>query len=394
MNFDVQYTDEQQAFRVEARAWLEEHVPEDLRFPLEHGEPLETYLQRRQLGRELGERGWLYPTAPREYGGGGLDIDSALVLIEEMARFELSLPPYYDSGGAIGNVAIRVWGTDEQRRALLPPIYRGEQRTWQVLTEPGAGSDVASASTQATRDGDDYIINGAKVFIGSEHGADALWTLVRTGAADARHQNLSWFMIDASTPGVTIEPMHLIGDADKCAVYFDDARVPADRLVGGENKGWDVASTHLDLEHGLRSDTLIGARLERVWNSLLRVCAWRDQRTMDLLAEGYVRKETVRILGMRNFWLVKANAPRTYEGPQAYLIEKKTGQWFAQLLLDILGPQALIDSGTRDDALVSGHQAGSLLAMHGGGTAEIQKLVMARRIGIGTRNAEKAGRTE
>jgi alkylation response protein AidB-like acyl-CoA dehydrogenase len=393
VDFSVEYTDEQEAFRAEARAWLEQHVPAAIRFPLEHGEPYETYLLRRRLGRELGAKGWLYPTAPREYGGGGLDVDSALVLVEEIARFDLSLPPYYDSGGALGSVAIRVWGTEEQRQTLLPPIHRGEQRTWQLLTEPNAGSDLAAASTQAVRDGDHYVLTGTKVFIGSEHGADALWTIARTGAPDARHHNLSWFMIDAATPGVTIEDMHLIGGNDKCAVYFDEARVPAERLVGGENRGWEVASTHLDLEHGLRSDTLIGARLERVWNSLLRVCGDRDDRAADLLAEAYVRKETVRILGLRNFWLVKANQPRSYEGPQAYLIEKQTGQWFANMLLDLLGPAALVEQGTRDSALVSGHQAGSLLAMHGGGTAEIQKLVMTRRIGIGTRTTEKAGQT-
>jgi 3-oxocholest-4-en-26-oyl-CoA dehydrogenase alpha subunit len=392
MDFDVHYTQEQQAFRVEVRDWLEAHVPRVLRLAIEHGEPSESYQLRRRLGRELGARGWLYPTAPTEYGGGGLDVDAALVLIEEMARFELSLPPYYDSGGTIGSVAIRVWGTEEQRRALLPPIYRGDQRTWQLLTEPGAGSDLASASTQARRDGDDYVVTGAKVFIGSEHGADALWTIVRTGAADDRHHNLSWLMIDATTPGVTIEPMHLIGGEEKCAVYFDGARVPADRLVGGENNGWAVASTHLDLEHGLRSDTLIGARLQRVWNALLRVVPADDDAVLDRLADAYVRKEVVRILGMRNFWLAKTDQPRTYEGAQAYLVEKKTGQWFGQLLLDVLGPAALVEDGTRDRALVVGHQAGSLLAMHGGGTAEIQKLVMSRRIGIGKRSTEAAGR--
>jgi alkylation response protein AidB-like acyl-CoA dehydrogenase len=395
MDFDVHYTDEQQAFRVEARAWLEEHVPHELRLSIEHSESPEVYALRRELGRELGARGWLYPTAPVEYGGGGLGIDDALVLIEEMARFELSLPPYYDSGGAIGNVAIRVWGTEDQRRTLLPPIYRGEQRTWQLLTEPGAGSDLASASTEAVRDGDDYVITGTKVFIGSAHGCDAMWTIVRTGSAGDRHRNLSWFMIDASTPGVTIEPMRLIGGEDKSAVYFDGARVPAARLVGGENNGWTVASTHLDLEHGLRSDTLIGARLERVWNALLRVGSFGDdEATMDRLAEAYIRKEVVRILGVRNFWLAKSNHPRTYEGPQAYLLEKKTGQWFATLLLDVLGPLALVDDGSRDQELVAGHQAGSLLAMHGGGTAEIQKLVMSRRIGIGTQKKEEAGRLE
>ena len=107
----------------------------------EHDEPVEIYRQRRELGRRLGERGWLYPLGARQYGGGGLTLDATLVLIEEMQRIGLSLPPYYDSGGVIGSVAIQVWGTEEQKQAFLPKIYSGEQRTWQLLTEPGAGSD-------------------------------------------------------------------------------------------------------------------------------------------------------------------------------------------------------------------------------------------------------------
>lgn len=396
MDFSVTYSDEQEAFRAHVRAWIDEHVPDELRFATEHGETAERYARRRELGRALGREGWLYPRAPARYGGGELPLDQAVILVEEFGALELELPPYYDSGGALGSMAILVWGTDAQKEALLPPIYRGEQRSWQLLTEPGAGSDLAAVSTQAVRDGDHYVITGAKVYIGSDHGADAHWTIVRTGAPQDRHRNLSWFMIDADAPGITVQPMELLGGVHKQAVFFDGVRVPAERLVGGENNGWKVASTHLELEHGMRTDHLIGTRLDRAWQAAARVAADHptlldDAVAVDLLADAYVRKEVVRLLGLRNYELAMNRRPMTYEGPQAYLLEKKAQQWFGNALLDLLGPQALVDDGTRDGGVLADFQATSILAMHGGGTAEIQKLVMARRIGMGRREAEAAG---
>jgi alkylation response protein AidB-like acyl-CoA dehydrogenase len=397
MDFAVHYTAKQEEFREEVRGWLEVNVPAHLGEHPEHDEPAEIYLQRRELGRRLGERGWLYPLGAPQYGGGGLSLDATFVLIEELQRIGLSLPPYYDSGGVIGSVAIQVWGTEEQKQAFLPKIYRGEQRTWQLLTEPGAGSDLAAVSTQGVRHGDGYRITGEKVFIGSANGADALWTLVRTGEAADRHNNLSWFMIDANAPGITITPMRMIGGNDKNAIHFDNVEVPALNLVGGENRGWTVATTHLELEHGLRIDNLIGQRLERYWEALL--VQWQKQPTApspyatDLLVQAYVRKEVVRLLGLRNFWLSSGEHELTYEGSQAYFMEKTTTQWLAHAMIDMLGTAAVVDGdGSEASGLIASAQAGSIYEMHGGGTAEIQKMIIARRLGLGRRPAEKSGR--
>jgi alkylation response protein AidB-like acyl-CoA dehydrogenase len=403
MDFTMQYTDGQEAFRATVRDWLDAHVPVELRGVLDHHEPPAQYGLRRELGRELGARGWLYPMAPIEYGGGGLAVDEALVIIEEMRRLGLALPPYYDSGGSIGSAAIRVWGTDEQKARLLPPIFRGDQRTWQLLTEPGAGSDLAAASTSAVRDGDDWRITGEKVFIGSDHGADALWTIVRTGDPSARHHNLSWFMIPADAPGVTITPMRLIGGDDKNTIHFDDVLVRGDNLVGGVDEGWKVASTHLELEHGLRPESMPGVRLNALYDAVAEQWTQRCSEparsaagrahARDMLAQAYVRKETVRLLGLRNFWLSSTNQPRTYEGSQAYLLEKFATQWFSEATLQILGPDATIDrEGTTSSALVAQSHVGSIYTMHGGGTAEIQKMIIARRLGLGRERAEEAGR--
>ena len=253
MDFEPAYTPEQEAFRKEVRSWLAEHVP------VVDGNPDsdENYPKYREFGRKLGARGWLRSTAPVEYGGGGLSVDHAIVIGEEIDAYDLGLPPYYDTGGTLGGASILVWGTEEQKLRMLPPIFRGEVVTWQLLTGPEAGSDLAGTQTEAVRDGDDYVINGQKIFVGGTHGADYLWTITRTDPEGKRHENLSWFLIPTDVPGITVTPMELMGDdgegvgrGHKNTIFFDDVRVPAANLVGGENNGWKVATTHLELEHG------------------------------------------------------------------------------------------------------------------------------------------------
>ena len=406
MDFEVTYSEEQQRFRAEVREWFEANVPPGItRRPTTDEESLENYLKRREFGRKLGLKGWLYPMAPKEYGGGGLDVDHAIVLEEEADRLELSLPPYYNSGGTLGAPTILVWGTEEQRQALLPPIYRGEVRVWQLLSEPDAGSDLAGVKMRALRDGDEYVLNGQKVFIGSDNGTDWMWTLAVTDPNGERHQNLSWFMVDASLPGITIQPMDLLGAGESSArsgqkntIFFEDVRVPASCLVGGENNGWRVASTHLELEHG--GGGHIGR--SRFWQHLLQHCRetirdgkplTEDPDVRDILADIYIKGQVGRLFGMRNFWLTYAKQPKSYEGPQLSLYMKLAGLWMTGAILQAVGPEALTtDPGWgSDEGFLEGQQRNGIVLMHPGGTADIQKVSMARRIGIGRATREAAG---
>src|SRR5437867_8476738 len=309
MDFEVTYTEEQQRFRREVRTWLEANVaPSVQRTPTSPEDNYQRYLELRALGRKLGAKGWLYPTAPAKYGGGGLDVDHAIILEEEVDRLDLSLPPYYDSGGRLGAASILVWGTDAQKRAFLPPIYRGLVRTWQLLSEPGAGSDLASVSMTALREGDEYVLTGQKIFVGSDNGADRIWLIACTDPNGRRHENLAWFMIDANLPGIEVQPMKLMGTGGeggtdsgvKQTVFFDEVRVPAFSLIGGENNGWKVASTHLELEHGAAGR--VGRN--RLWERLLRHCqeTKRDgmplsqhQDVRDILADVYIKADVTRL---------------------------------------------------------------------------------------------------
>jgi alkylation response protein AidB-like acyl-CoA dehydrogenase len=409
VEFELRYNKAQEEFRDEVRTWLAANVPDGISArPRSFEESHAAYLKRRELGRKLGAKGWLYPSGEKQYGGGGLDLDRIIVLEEETARLGLGLPPYYDSGGKMGSASIRVWGTEEQKQRFLPPIYRGEVRSWQLLTEPSAGSDLAGVKSTAILDGNVYIVNGQKIYIGSHHGADRYWTILVTDPKGKRHQNVSWFMIDASLPGITTQPLHLLsaqseGETDefghKNIIFFDNVRVPADCLVGGENNGWKVASTHLEVEHSGQGNI----RTNPVWLALLAHCRTqqRDGRLLiedpDVrakLAEIFGRLEAVRLLSTRNFWMVYAGEKRSYEGSQVSYLRKTTNLWLTKAVLDLLGPAAL----TNDPILgaiggvAEAQQRRGIVEQHPGGTTDIQRVVIARRLGVGNREPQQAGR--
>ncbi len=407
MDFEPTYTPEQEEFRQDVREWLAENVSPDIAHPPDSiNITEEQYQLRRGLGRKLGEKGWLWATAPEEYGGGGLSLDHAVVIEEEVDSYSLTIPPYYDSGGRLGGASIMVWGTDEQKETFLPPIFRGEVRTWQLLTEPEAGSDLANAKMSAERDGDEYVINGQKIYVGSSLGCDYMWTIACTDNEAPRHQNLGWFMIPADLPGITIQPMELLisggesgaGSGVKNTVFFDNVRVPAFNLIGGENEGWKVATTHLELEHGT------GGRIGRNWlvDHLFEYCRenqrngqplTKDPDVRDKLIDIYVEAEIARLFNLRNYWMRHSKAEITYEGPQASYWRKMSGLRMSQSILDILGPSALTfdPQWGAAEGHMEAHQRSAIVAIHPGGTADIQKLIMARRIGIGREVREQAG---
>jgi 3-oxocholest-4-en-26-oyl-CoA dehydrogenase alpha subunit len=407
MDFELRYSDEQEQFRAEVRAWLEAHVDAQLlRRPTTDEESSRQYRMRRELGRALGEQRWLYPGAPRQYGGGGFDIDSLIVLEEETHRLGLTLPPYYDSGGRLGSATILAWGSEKQKERFLPPIYQGEVRTWQLLSEPSAGSDLASVQMSAVRTGDEYVLTGQKIYVGSDHGAERLWLIAVTDPDAPRHENLGWFMIDADLPGITVVPQVMLsalgeGEMDlghKNTVFFDAVRVPAFSLIGGENNGWRVAGTHLELEHGAAGSI----RRDRMWDRLLEYCRTEqlDGRALiehphveDGLAEIFARLESVRLLAVRNFWLSYHRSPMTYHGPQLSYLRKTTGLWMTQRVLDLLGPSALT-SDPEWGALhgfAEGQQREGIVGMHPGGTTDIQRVIMSRALGVGRSDTGRAG---
>jgi len=404
MDFAIEDSAEQRSFREEVRSWLAENMPEGIEYPVDPGDlTLEQYQLRRELGRRLGACGWLYPNMPKKYGGGDLPVEKVVILHEEMARVGLSLPPYYDSGGRMSAPSILVWGSEEHKQRFLPEIFKGKVRSWQLLTEPGAGSDLAGIKTTAIRDGDSYIINGQKTFVGSNHGADQSWTIVVTDPRGKRHENLSWFMIPMDLPGITVMPMVLLtsggeggaGSGVKNTVFFEDVRVPAENLIGGENNGWKVATTHLEVEHGgtgrLGDQGVIRkfinyCREDSHGRSLLESAEAREA-----LVDLYIEAEITRLFAIRNYWKAHTNQPRSYEGAQYSLRRKLSGLDIAEKMLDVVGPYALTNDkiyGLLNGA-VELYERDAITALHPGATTDIQRVVMSRRIGIGRKEREQ-----
>jgi len=390
-------------FRKEVRAWLEENMrgAEHLRWSASWStrENDEEYKFRRGLAEKLGAKGWLFPIYPNEYGGAGLTVDHQMVLETELFRYGLNLSHvFYTLARIVAPVLIR-WGTEEQKREFLPPITRAEICVWQVLTEPHGGSDVANCQTKAIRDGDDYVVNGQKVMVGHHLPPDYLWTLVCTNPQGKRHENLGWLHVPANLPGVTIQHMYLMMGI-KNAVFFDNVRVPAKYLIGGENNGWKVANTHMELEHG--GDGRIG--VDPVVERVVEYCQKNhvggkplieDDKIRDVIADIMIELNTLRRFNQRNFWHRFAKVPHPYGGVQQRYFQRMARLRNGDRLQEIMGNDALVQDLSVHEVVDFEYCVRSGPGqLHGGGTLDTDRLIFARRLGLGRPTQEKAPETD
>ena len=247
-----------QAFREETKDWLETNCPPEMRKPgdvcwggrnpqFSHPDQ-EIWLER------MGDKGWTCPTWPAEYGGGGLSKDENKILQEEMSAIG-ARSPLGSFGIWMLGPALLEFATEEQKKEHLPGIVKGKYWWCQGYSEPGSGSDLASLSTKAVEDGDNYIINGQKIWTSYADRADKIFCLVRTGPQEPKHDGISFLLIDMDQSGVTTRPITLIsGKSPFCETFFDDATAPKKDLVGGLNKGWTVAKRLLEHERTMISN--------------------------------------------------------------------------------------------------------------------------------------------
>ena len=409
MNFSLEYTGEQEVFAGEVRAWLDENVPRglvDIRDTRKMGQ--EQWQQRRDFVRRLGEKGWLYPGYPRQYGGGGLDRAHIFVVRQELAARGLALPPLYDMG-ILASPAILACGTEEQKQRILPRIFKGEALTWQLFTEPEAGTDEANQQTNAlrhVRDKDYFIVNGQKIFVGSfPSKPEQFYLLTRSDPEGPRHQNLTSFVIPADLPGITVQPLDLFPlstfasaggvtganvEAVKHSVFFDDVRIHESYMVGKEGDGWRVTTATLDVEHGGSGEGGAGGLVrsviaEKFFNqcrsnpSVIR--RWQENpQLLDSLAEIYIGVQIERLFSIRNL----SGRQPPYTGQQLTLYSKMFGTRFITEMARVLGPYALTDDAERglDDGIFEvGERCGICLAP--GGTPEALKIGISRALAIG-----------
>ena len=394
----AEYTEEQERFRQEVRAWLEENVPEDMKDPIDGDDfTQEQYLFYRELWRKMGGKGWLYPTYPKEYGGGGLTADHEIIINEEMAHAQAK--PC--TSRSLVFQTLLVWGTEEQKQKFLPPLLRGEKITFQKLTEPQGGADLASISSRATWDGDDWILNGRNVFIGDPYDVEYLAGPMVTDPDAPRHRNLGYFMIPVPSEGLELREMKLLPSARKQAIFLDNVRVPGDHLIGGVNQGWQVMGTHLEFEHGGRGqaapkhedvDNLVSYVKETKHNGgTLGSDPVIQQVSMDAVLEAHVQS----LLRQRTYWMYQNRIEIQHDGNVADVHGRESSLRNARRVREVYGMYGFL--GVREPNAPHGgaqevSQRGRAGQNHAGGSTNIAKVVLARRIGI-SRTQERAAPT-
>lgn len=386
MDFDL--LSEEQAFEVEVEAFLSKNESPAVMDP--HPEQLSQTVdtpEKRAFMGKLAERGWLGMSWPSEYGGRELSGIYDFVLTEALSRHGAPQPG--KGVGIVGKTLIR-HGSDEMKRRFLPQILRGEIEFAIGYSEPDAGSDAASMRLKAEREGDGWVLNGAKLWTTSAHFADWYWVGARTDP-DSKHKGITVFLIPMNHAGLSIRPIWTIGDERTNEVFFENVRVGSDAVVGQVNQGWTYICEALDLE---RFAMMPIGGLEKKLEAL---CAHvqaasvsgrplrKDPVVRQKIARLMTELEVSRMLQKRVISAALKDRIPTVESSQYKLYMNECGQHVADAALDMMGPDGVLRPG-QDDAPVGGRFERSyrytVVDTIGGGASEIQKNIIATR-GLG-----------
>jgi hypothetical protein len=336
----------------------------------------------------LAERGWVAPQWPKEYGGGGLSPMEQFILKQEIAH--AAAPVVGGSGVSLLGPTLIVHGTDEQKQKYLPPILTGETAWAQGYSEPGAGSDLGSLQTRAVRDGDEWVINGQKIWTSAAHAADALFVLTRTDPEAPKHRGISFLLVDdMHTPGISVRPLIDMGDQHYFnETFLEDVRIPVENLVGEENRGWYVAMTLLDYERSNIAGAVENRRqIERLIESVNEDHAGVKERVTSgplrhEIADRYIETEVMfqfssRVISMQDRGLIP-----NYEASTSKLFNSEISQRVALSATRVFGLHANRWEEDRVEGQFTRLYVGMVPATIRGGTSEIQRNVIATR-GLG-----------
>ncbi len=344
---DLRLSESQLAFRDEVRAYFGEFMTPELRAAYLRDElSPEDY---RALVRRLGDDGWLCPSWPSEYGGRDLTAVESFLFYDETQRMKVPVP--FLSTNTVGPT-IMAYGSDEQKADLLPKIRSGDLLFAIGYSEPGAGTDLASLTTKAVRDGDEWVISGQKIWTSLIHVADYVWLACRTDPDAPKHKGISVIMVPTDAPGFSWTRIHTIGGGLTSATYYEDVRVPIGNLVGEENAGWRLMTAQLNNERvALASSGVIVRYLDEVTAHAKRTKRPDGTRVIDQpwvqrnLAIVRARVEALRLLN----WKVAFGVTQQTLAPEDASMLKVYGSQFYidayRLLMEVVGPSSLIASG-------------------------------------------------
>ncbi|MGH2683848.1 MAG: acyl-CoA dehydrogenase family protein [Actinomycetota bacterium] len=401
---DLTYPPEAEAFRKEIRVWLEANLPGG--WFDEGGRPEGAERERfnKEWTQKLYEGGWICASWPKEYGGKGLSVMENVVLNEEFARAGAPMRADFFGDTLVGPTILQ-WGSEEIKKEFLPKILSGQMSWCQGFSEPNAGSDLASLKTKAELDGDEWVINGQKVWTTQAQYADMIFLLARTDAAAPKHAGISYLLVPMKQEGVEVRPIvQPDGSAEFNEVFFNNARCPKENVVGGVNNGWKVAMTTLGFERG-SSATTSHRRFEKELDHIIKVAK----------ENGKIDDPTIRQRLMRQWskiQIMKVNGWRTLSatvqgkkdlgvatlGATNKMFWSESHRDTMELAMDILGMQGQVLAGKGDvEEFVPGigrrsaaknYPVDALQASFffsrsetiWGGTAEIQRNIVGERV--------------
>lgn len=370
---DFHFTPEEQAFRREIRDFLDANLPD----PVPGDDP--DFL--REWNRKVREKRWIGFSWPREWGGGGADLIRQFILKEEMsARRAPALGTDFMGLTWVGPAIIQ-HGTDAQKAEHLEAILDGRTHWCTGYSEPDVGSDLASLQCRARREGDEYVIDGQKIWTTAAHYASHVFLLVRTDPTVSKYKGITCLLVPMSTPGITVSPIgNLSGKASFNQVFFDGARTPVANRLGAEGEGWKVVMGALANERsGISEATEMRQHLDDV-RALAKQAlrngrpALQDDRVRRRLADMEIRVEAMRLTGLRHLTDQLAGRPSGSETAINKLQRGILEFEMSELTLELLGSRAL-EQGPLQHAALSWH--GTVI---GGGSPNIQRNIVAERI--------------
>jgi len=381
------------AFRTEVKTFIELEAPKPAKGMSGEEALVANWDDNQKWFKKLGDKGWIAPAWPKEYGGAGLTTMQQFVLNEELALHRVPRPMHLIIGLGMAGPTIIVHGTEEQRKKHLPGIINGTDIWCQGYSEPGSGSDLASLQTRAVKDGDDYVINGQKIWTSLAHMAKSMIVLARTDPDAPKHKGITYFILDMKSPGINVRPLiNMAGSHEFNEVFFDNVRVPKENVIGEENRGWYAAMTTLDFE---RSAIGSAIGMKQTVESIVEYARDHvDDHTSSLkinpmlryeLTDRMLEVEIARMFSYRVVTLQNRGLIPNYEASMMKLYNAELNQRIARSGLRMLGLYGQLDRGS-EFAPNKGRQTYSFLRSVAytieGGTSEVQRNIVAQR-GLG-----------
>ncbi len=378
----VDYTREQKELRVKLRDYFSQLMTPERRDGIK---ALEGGKLFREIVREMGRDGWLGVGWPTEYGGGGMTAVEQLIFFDELRRAGAPLP--FVTLNTVGP-ALMSHGSEEHKREFLPRILAGETHFAIGYTEPDAGTDLASLKTAAVKDGDEWVINGTKIFTSGADDADYIWLAARTDPDAKKHKGITMFIIDTKTPGFSAAPIHTVGGGHTCMSYYEDVRVHESMIVGGLNQGWRLITTQLNHERvGLAAfggiafkhlDDVVDWARETLDSEGQRIID--DPRVQTALGEASARLEAMKVMNWRMAWGLEMDVLDPAQASAVKVYSTETLIEVYRLLQEVVGVAGALRKGSEGAVLLgalSQEARACQINTFGGGVNEVQREIIA-----------------